>query len=226
MRTTPSCFCILAVLLATSFAVAGPPTICHPVEIGDAECLPWGSKPLQRSSGFRTSQLVAKTIKALDNSSSALVHMETLRRAALYSDRDKGLAARMIGALMARALDAEAAGGDKSLAWLDAGYLAQCYDQLGVHTGVRYGSSRGIVGYAWVLQSLELSPDDAELEFAAAMVTARGGGPEHERHAARVRTLAGKDSLVSRNLEVHAKKYWANHRHAGNASARSRRSKR
>ena len=58
MMATPRCFCIPAVLLARSIAVAGPPMICHPVEIGDAECLPWGSKTFEKSSGFRTSELV------------------------------------------------------------------------------------------------------------------------------------------------------------------------
>lgn len=224
MQPTSLCLCVSAVLLSASIAAAGPPLICHAVEVGDAECLPWGDKPFKQSRGFPTSELVGRTVKALTGTSSALVHMETLRRAALYSERDGELATQLIGALMARALDAEAAGTDASLAWLDAGYLAQCYDQLGVRTGVQCGSSGCIVGYAWVRRSIELSPDDAELEFAAAMMTALAGGSEHERHVARVRKLAARDSLVSRNLEVHAKQYWAHDRHAGDASARSRRS--
>ncbi len=222
MRTAHLCLCFL---LTASVAVAGPPMICHPVEVGDAECLPWGSKPFEKSSRFRTSELVDTTVKLLDGSSSPLVHMETLRRATLYCDREADLATRLIATLMARALDAQIAGGsDAALALLDAGYLAQCYDQLDVRTGLRCGSADGIVGYAWVRRSLELNPDDAELEFAAAMVTSRGGGSVHERHVARVRKLADPDSLVSKNLEVHAENYWHHPRHAPDTSARSRRS--
>lgn len=226
MRTATVFLSLSAVALATSIAVAGPPMICHPVEVGDAgeaECLPWGDKPFKKSRRFRTSELVGRTITALDGSSSALVHLETLRRAALYSDNDADLAGRLIGGLMARALDAEAGSADASLAWLDAGYLAQCYDQLGVRTGVQYGMADGIVGYAWVRRSLALSPDDAEFEFAAAMMTARAGGTGHEQHVARARKLAAPDSLVSRNLEVHANDHWPHHRHAGDSPARSRR---
>ncbi len=222
MRTA---YVFLSILVTTSVAVAGPPMICHPVEVGDAECLPWGSKPFEKSSRFRTSGLVEATVKLLDGSSSPLTHMETLRRATLYCDHDAELATRLIATLVARALDAEIAGGsDAGLALLDAGYLAQCYDQLNVRTDLRFGSANGVVGYAWVQRSLELNPDDTEFEFAAAMVTARGGGSGHDRHVDRVRKLAARDSLVSKNLEVHAKKYWHHHRHARDASARSRRS--
>jgi len=215
----------LSVLLTATVAVAGPPMICHPVEVGNAECLPWGSNPFEKSSRFRTSDIVEATVKVLDGSSSPLVHMETLRRATLYCDGDTRVATRLIATLMARALDAEIAGGnDAALALLDAGYLAQCYDQFNVPTGLPVGSDDGIVGYAWVQRSLELNPDDAEFEFAAAMVTARGGGSRHDRHVARVRKLAAPDSLVSRNLKVHAKKYWHQPRHSRDASAGSRRS--
>ncbi len=219
MRTTHLCLPACAILLTASIAVAGPPMICHPVEVGDAECLPWGSKPFEKARGFRTSELVEATVKLLDGSSSPLAHMETLRRATLYCDKDKVLATRLIATLTARALNAEIAGGsDAALALLDAGYLAQCYDQLNIRIGLRFGSANGIVGYAWVQRSLELNPDDAEFEFAAAMMTARGGGSGHDRHVARVRKLAVRDSLVSKNLDIHAKNYW--HR----PSARSRRS--
>jgi len=218
MRTAHLCLCLL---LTASVAVAGPPMICHPVDVGDAECLPWGSKPFEKARGFRTFELVEVTVKLLDGSSSPLAHMETLRRATLYCDNDTRLATRLFATLAARALSAEIAGGsDAGLALLDAGYLAQCYDQLNVRTDLRFGSANGIVGYAWVQRSLELNPDDAEFEFAAAMMTARGGGSGHDRHVARARKLAARDSLVSKNLEIHAKKYWHQPR---NASARSRR---
>ncbi len=219
MRTA---YVFLSILVTASVAVAGPPMICHPVEVGDAECLPWGSKPFEKSRGFQTSKLVEATVKLLDGSSSPLAHMETLRRATLYCDNDTRLATRLFATLAARALSAELEGGsDAGLALLDAGYLAQCYDQLNVRTDLRFGSANGIVGYAWVQRSLELNPDDAEFEFAAAMMTARGGGSVHDRHVVRARKLAARDSLVSKNLKIHAKKYW---HHPRNASARSRRS--
>ena len=219
MRTTHAISLTAAVLLGPTIAVAGPPMICHPVEIGDAQSLPWGSTPFAKSRGYRSDDLVSETIEILDASSSAMVHMETLRRASLYTERDSRLATRLIAALMARALDAEVSGEPSPLAWVDAGYLAQCYDQLGVEAGSRYGSGE-VVGYAWVRRGLELSPDDAEIEFTAAMVTALAGGAGHESHVARVRALAAPDSLVSRNLEVHATTYWLHRRHARRTGSR------
>ncbi len=212
--TTRSTLVLLAVAvigtaaLVISTAQAGPPAICHPVEIGDQASLPWGSSAFDKKRGYSKSDVLDDTLKLLEGSDSALVHMETLRRATLYLDRDTKRATTLIAKLMARALDAEAAGEPNALAWFDAGYLAQCYAQVNIDTGLSCGKADGVAGYGWIKKAIQLRGDDAELEFGAAMATVMAGIPEHDEHAERVKTLAKKDSLAMKNLRYHAEKIW------------------
>ncbi len=199
---------IAAVLAITTAAEAGPPMICHPVEIGTAESLPFGKDAFSTAKDFSPGRLVDETVRILDRNGSALVHMETLRRAAIYCDEDGASALRLVATLMARALDAEASGRPAALPWFDAGYFAQCCHQLGIRLDVPCGIDSGIVGYGWVKRAIAIAGQDAELEFGAAMMTALARVPQHAGHASAARKLAAGDSLVARNLEVHSTKYW------------------
>src|SRR5580704_2222720 len=82
---------ILAALLflATS-AQAGPPLICHTIEIGQAKSLPWTNHGwnLSGSENYDLKNLVSDTLAILDSNAPVLVRMETLRRATLYARRD------------------------------------------------------------------------------------------------------------------------------------------
>ena len=193
---------LAAALLCCHAAPAGPPMICHAIDIGNAPSL-----PLQ-SGAVAVERLPAETLAILEGTDDALVHMETLRRAAISTDKDRDLATTMMATLMARALDAEAVGRPDALAWFDAGYLAQCYHQLGLRLQPECGSAGKIVGYAWVRRAVELSPDDAGLQFGAAMVTALYRTRQHDEHTARARALADAGSAVARNLEHHASNFW------------------
>ena len=104
-----------------------------------------------------------ETVRILEEDESALVHMETLRRAAILTGQDRALATSLLARLMARALDAEAANRPDALAWFDAGYVAQCYDQLGLKLRLKCGIADGVLGYGWARRALQLKPDDAEL---------------------------------------------------------------
>lgn len=201
--------------LVISTAQAGPPAICHPVEIGDQASLPWGNSAFDQKRGYSKSDVLDDTLKLLEASDSALVHMETLRRATLYLDGDTKRATTLMAMLMARALDAEAAGEPNALAWFDAGYLAQCYAQIGIKTGVSCGKANGVAGYGWIKRALQLRGDDPEMEFGAAVATVFAGILEHDEHAARVKTLAKKDSLAMKNLRYHAQKIWTHARGQG-----------
>ncbi len=204
---------LVAGLLAVEAAVAGPPLICHPVDIGEAKSLPWGWGAFSKRRGYSPRQVVGDTLALLAKEQSVLVHMETLRRAALYTDRDSDIAVELLAGLMARALNSEAAGTSDALAWFDAGYLAQCYHQLQeAPLALECGSAQGVVGYGWIQRAIDLRGDDAELEFAAAMVTALADSPAHRAHVARATKLAGDGSLVRRNLEHHATANWPRHR--------------
>src|SRR5437868_5038024 len=87
---------------------AGPPLICHPYDIGNAQSLPWGQG--RDAVGFDNpdpkydiKQLSRDTLKILDAGAPVLVRMETMRRAALYGSNDHVAAAALLTALRQRA---------------------------------------------------------------------------------------------------------------------------
>jgi hypothetical protein len=200
-RTTTGRIAIAAALLITAgTALAGPPLICHPFDIGDTPSLSWGvgnnwSNP---KPGYDAqANLVKDTLGLLAPGSPVIVRMETLRRAAIYSHKDAALANELLNRLMVRTMNAEAAGKPDALAWFDAGYLAESYRQL------EAVEKRSIVasldGYAWVLRSLRMGADPASVEFAASLMRHERGWPNaHYRKAA---ASAPKGSLLARNVE-------------------------
>src|SRR5260370_19690528 len=84
--------------LGTMFvASAGPPLTCHPYNIGGAKSLPWNGGKIPGNSGknwddpdpsYNLKNLASDTVAILDQTSTVLVHMETLRRAVLYGVTD------------------------------------------------------------------------------------------------------------------------------------------
>jgi hypothetical protein len=205
----------LSIIAATALTVvavvctpllAGPPLICHPVEIGDAKCLPLDG-------GYTGT---AEAIAILDAERDPLVHMETLRRATIAIGQDRTRALELAASLMSRALDAETAGEtgpEAALRWLDAGYLVACLGQNGVRLdlpGAAAKPTRGareVPGYAWVGRAVALDSENAGLHFAAALMTVDRGGPVHDEHLARARALAAGGTLLARNLAVHEDRY-------------------
>src|SRR5437667_11540374 len=101
----------LAVLAAlftlASSAEAGPPLICHAFEIGNAKSLPWGNSQNWNSPklGYDIAKLSEDTIALLSPDVPVVVRMETLRRAAIYGEKDERIAYGLLSRLMARALD-------------------------------------------------------------------------------------------------------------------------
>src|SRR6516164_3655282 len=109
-RTIRPALTTLAVLfLAAVSAWAGPPLICHSFDIGEAKSLPWVSHDwnLAGNEGYDTHNLAADTVAILDSSKATLVHMETLRRATLYTRKDSQAAKQLLLKLTARAEAAE-----------------------------------------------------------------------------------------------------------------------
>src|SRR2546428_13872773 len=126
----------VVVLLATLLSLAtltkaGPPLICHSVEIGAAKSLPWTSHNWNLSGGetYDTKNLVRDTLDILGPNIPVLVRMETLRRATLYAGKDPVAAKELLAKLHARATAAESSGHPDALAWFDVGYLAEAYKQ-------------------------------------------------------------------------------------------------
>src|SRR5258708_38462267 len=120
---------ITALLCLATFAHAGPPLICHSIEIGQAKSLPWISHSWNLSGGesYDTKNLVRDTLEILAPDTPVLVRMETLRRATLYARKDPVAAKELRARLQARAATAESSGHPDALAWFDIGYLAETY---------------------------------------------------------------------------------------------------
>jgi hypothetical protein len=202
-----------AMLLFANVAKAGPPLICHSIEIGQARSLPWISHSwnLSGSENYDTKNLVRDTLEILKPDTPVLVRMETLRRAALYARKDPLAAKELLARLHARATAADSAGHPDALAWFDAGYLVETYKQwLGQNLphmtdGMRMdpNPAAGVDGYAMVKKAIALRGDDAQMEFAAALITLSGPREEHAQHAQRAIAGAKTDALLAQNLATH-----------------------
>ncbi len=128
MHFTRSIWTLALLLSLTAIpAVAGPPLICHAIDIGSQRSLPW--LPTDRWNGadptYNVVRLIEDTLEILAPNVPLQVRMETLRRAAIYSAREEGLSDRLAVRLVARAMDAQAAGTPDPSAWFDAGYFVE-----------------------------------------------------------------------------------------------------
>jgi hypothetical protein len=193
---------IAALIVFAGPAQAGPPLICHTIDIGSANSLPWISHDwnLSGSESYNTANLAADTIAILDGSTTVLVHMETLRRATLYARKDPRAAKELLTKLVIRADNAESAGHADALARFDAGYLVEAY---GEWLGNDRNPAAGVDGYAWVRQALSARGNDPQMEFAAALITLRGPAAEHRAHVQKALAGASTDALLAQNLRSH-----------------------
>jgi hypothetical protein len=107
---------------------AGPPLVCHPINIGSARSLPWTGATwnLSGDESYDVNHLVADTSALLGPDTPVLVWMETIRRAALYSQNNAAMARELLAELASRATSAER----DAMAAFDYGYLAETYRQL------------------------------------------------------------------------------------------------
>jgi hypothetical protein len=189
----------VATLLAfTTFAQAGPPLICHPIEIGQAKSLPWVEFNHKGSSEYDLKNLSRDTMAVLDSRAPVLVRMETLRRATIYARQDPQAAKELITRLQERAASSDATRHPDSLAWFDIGYLAEAYKQwLG---NGRPNPASGLDGYSLVQKAISLRGPDPEMEFAAALITLSGPDRAHRDHVQRAMAGAKFDPLLAQNL--------------------------
>ena len=201
---------VAAVLCFANVAQAGPPLICHTIEIGQAKSLPWISHNWNLSGGenYDTKNLVRNTLEILGPDTPVLVRMETLRRATLYARKDPVAAKGLLARLHARAMAAESSGHPDALAWFDAGYLAETYKQWIGQSWMRVSKDEqnpaaGVDGYALVKKALNLRGPDPQMEFAAALITLSGPQDEHRQHALKAIAGAKTDPLLAQNLATH-----------------------
>ena len=200
-----------ALLFLAGTAVAGPPLICHAIDIGTAQSLPWTSSGwnLSGQETYDVSRLVPDTLALLAPGTPVLVRMETLRRATLYAQNRAGAAMELLMRLEARTRENP----KDALAAFDFGYLAETYKQaswLRQHTDwlkateggetARTNVAMKIDGYEWVRKAIALRGSDPQMEFAAALKTTEGARNEHERHLQNAMAGAKADALLARNL--------------------------
>jgi len=187
---------ITAALFAlTTFALAGPPMVCHKIEIGNAKTLPWVDLNYQKGNGgYELNHLTADTLAILDSDPSVLVHMETLRRATIYARQDSIAAKQLITQLHARADT-----GNAALAWFDLGYLAETYKQW-IGKGEPNPAS-GVDGYGFVTKAIAMRGADPEMEFAASLITLVNHEVDHDTHVRKALAGAKSDALLAQNLD-------------------------
>jgi hypothetical protein len=184
-------------VLATS-AQAGPPLICHTIQIGGAKTLPWVDLNPKGDGSYDLKNLTRDTLAILNSSTPVLVRMETLRRATLYARQDPQVAKELLTRLHMRAADSDAAGHPDALAWFDFGYLAETYKQWIGKSEPNPAS--GIDGYNCVKKAISLRGSDPEMEFAAALITLTGPESDHRAHVQKAMAGAENDPLLARNL--------------------------
>ena len=189
----------VAVLLGfTTFAQAGPPLICHPIEIGQAKSLPWVDFNHRGSTDYDLKNLSRDMLALLDSPTPVLVRMETLRRATIYARQDSQVAKELITRLQVRAVSSDAAGRPDALAWFDIGYLAEAYKQW-MGRG-EPNPAAGLDGYSWVRKAIGLRGSDPEMEFAAALITLPTPDSAHRDHVQKAIAGAKNDPLLAQNL--------------------------
>lgn len=203
----------LAILALAPPAIAGPPLLCHPFDIGGARSLPWdGTRAFwQGRADYRLENLIADTEALLTPATPVIVRMETLRRAALYASANAEVATRLYGKLGDRVSASQKAGGrPDDLALFDFAYLTETYRQIAeLDRGVNEFRGRAPAlrraigstdGYALIKKALGQPGTNPAMEFAAALMTGRSDEGAYRVHAERARAGAGTDALLARNL--------------------------
>lgn len=196
---------LTALLFTASSAVAGPPLLCHTFDIGNAKSLPWISHNwnLTGKETYDINNLIADTIAILDADPAVLVHMETLRRATLYSQMDPHAPKHLVIKLMARSDSAPQNSPVAALALFDLGYFAKSLEQFQWIHKDALNPAQGLDGYALVNKAIQLRGNDPQMEFAAAIIALNISGSERQDHAQKAIAGAKNDALLARNLSAH-----------------------
>lgn len=193
------------VLALAAPALAGPPLLCHPFDIGTAKSLPWDGTDswFKGRSDYPLERLVGDTEAILQPGTPVVVRMETLRRAAIYASRDAAVASALIERLSAKAK------GSDALAPLDAAYLIAALRQVTQLeqmaefrpriAGVKEALNRRDAA-AFLAQAVQARPADPSVAFAAALIALDTDRQASGAHAARARAGASQDPLLARNL--------------------------
>lgn len=188
-----------AALLVAQPALAGPPLLCFPFEIGTAASLPVGTggwESIDRS--YDAAHLVDDTLALLTPKTPVIVRMETLRRATLYAARNQKQAGVLLDRLQQRATIADV---NAPLALFDFGYLVETYKQATHLFGQPMQAVRNVDGYNLVTKSAVMT-NDPGIDFALAVMTRdkTRGADVYQAHLAKVLKAAKSNPAIEMNL--------------------------
>lgn len=197
---------LLALIIPALFspaARAGPQLVCWPFDIGDAKSLPWGGSGWHDAlPNYDSARLATDTLALLAPDAPLLMHMETLRRAAIYAAKSPQAAQELFSRLRDRANVAKS----DALALFDLGYFAATYRQASMaeHSSTELGTA--VNGYEIVQRALAQRGSDPQMEFAAALVaSAAGRNDAANQQLAKAAANAPEGSLLAKNLVTHCR---------------------
>ena len=202
---------LTTILLCAGPALAGPPLLCESIEIGSAQSLPWTSSSwnITGTEKYDTNHLVGDTLALLTVDTPVLVHMETLRRATVYVQHKPAIAKELLAKLEARTYEKP----QEALAAFDFGYLVECYKQMSwlfqyadslkatPEHRAGFDAAKNVDGYGWVKKAIHLNRQNAEMEFAAALIATDSAKGERQEHLQMAQAGAKGNPTLARNLE-------------------------
>jgi hypothetical protein len=213
---------VLCLLVVQQAALAGPPLLCHPFEIGNARSLPWSGSADWRAVGkdYNINRLVEDTLGLLTPETPVMVRMETLRRATVYavwsmndykvgySVKDAAVASELLSRLKARIPDVGVKSDKRAtaLAMFDYGYLVETYKQGGYDPQASRGAKLvgDIDGYGLIVKAIAQRGGDPEMEYAAALSCMgrkrEAGQGAYVAHLQKAADGAQEGSLLARNM--------------------------
>lgn len=198
-RTRSLLLGIAAALAFARPALAGPPLLCFPFEIGAERSLPMrGGTWAEIDPTYNTARLVDDTLALLAPATPVIVRMETLRRAAVYAGKNPALAAPLLDRLRDRAAVADA---NAPLAVFDFGYLVETYKQGVYAFGAHMTAAHAVDGYALVEKAAAMTGDPT-IEFTLAVMTRdkTRGAEAYRAHLDKVLKAAPQNPAIAANL--------------------------
>jgi len=158
-----------AALVVARPALAGPPLLCHPFDIGTARSLPMGTGGWQEiDRKYDTAHLVADTLALLTPDTPIKVRMETIRRATVYAAAKRPLADALLAALQERAQHPDPK--TAALAVFDFGYLVETYREgVWAFPGRALPAVDTVDGYQLVLKAHAMQ-SEAQIQEAANLI--------------------------------------------------------
>jgi len=201
-RVRPMILALMAAVLVSRPALAGPPLLCFPFDIGNARTLPMGTGGWRSiDPAYDSSRLIDDTLALLAPETPVVVRMETLRRATVYASTNPKIASSLLGELRVRASQPHARVG---LNVFDFGYLVETYRQAKPIFSQPVPAIDRIDGYQLVLKAHALQADPA-MQFAAAVITAGNSATraESRAHLEQAKAHAAGDETLSMNISKH-----------------------